>query len=390
MGRLLKPKERILKAISGKVPDRVPSIPKIWVDLAARIMNIPLFEVIQNPYTALQVIVDAAFLVKADGARQFHFPERKLLIEDEKIIEVDQRGKPIGEIDMMGGLATQLYNNDNFNLANPYQMAHQHFWKTPEPLIRNIEDVRTIAVPDRHFYQEIGCSERQKQVLNKIGEKLYLIGDCDSATLAFYVDLCGYEKALIDLVDNPSLVHATMEKGTAIAIEKGKFNIDLGFRVLRLNDSVGNMSVISPQFWREFVFPHMKDVCLELHKYCPEVKVYCHICGNILPIVEDLVNTGLDCIGPLDPLGNFNPAQVRELVGERVSLLGGVNTLSFINHSTTEIIKEARQCIEQAGRKGGYILSSGCVIPRQAKIENLLALNKTVTTYGYYQRGQLM
>ena len=382
-------KERILKAISGKVPDRVPSVPKIWVDLAAQVMNISLAEVIQNPQTALQVIVDAAILVKADGARQFHFPERKVIAKNDKFFECNKKGTIIGEIDILGGLMTRLSDNKYLDLSNPYHMAFQHFWNPPESLINNKEDVEKIVIPDGVFYKQCGCWERQRQVLERTEDRIYLIGDCGSATLAFYVNLCGYQKALMDLIDNPNLVHDTMEKGVAIAIEKGKFNINLGFRVLRLNDSVANMSVISPNLWREFIFPHMKDVCTELHHYCSEVKIYCHICGNILPILEDLVNTGLDCIGPLDPLGNFSPAQVRDIVGDRVSLMGGVNTLSFINCSADEIMEEARKCIIKAGQKGGYILSSGCVIPRQAKIENLLALNKAVIKYGYYQAGSL-
>jgi uroporphyrinogen-III decarboxylase len=385
----LLPRERIYLSISGKVPDRVPNVPKIWVDLGARLTQTDLLEVIQNPLTALKVIAEAALLVGADGARQFHFPKRKIIRKDEKVIEVNQKGKLLGEIDMLGGLLTQLYDEKYFDLTDPYQIAHQHFWSSPEPLIKNKEDVKRIVVPDRHFYKEIGCGERQQEIFKRIGEKCSLIGDCDSATLAFYVDFCGYQKALMDLIDNPSLVHATMEKGVAIAVEKGKFNIDLGFRVLRLNDSVANMSVISPQLWREFIFPHMKEVCTELHHYCPEVKIYCHICGNILPVVSDLVETGLDCIGPLDPLGHFTPAQVRELVGKQVSLLGGVNTLSFLQNSPEEILEEARRCIQGAGKKGGYILSSGCVIPRGASKEKLKALKIAVEKYGVYQNGIL-
>jgi len=386
----MKPKERILKAISGKVPDSVPSIPKIWVDLAANLMDISLLRVIQEPYLALKIIADAAILVKADGARQFHFPERKVIVDKEKVIEIDEHGKHLGVIDMMGGLVTQLYHNNSIDLTNPYHVAHQHFWKTPEPLIRNMEDVKSLVVPDKNFYHETGCAKRQKEILNSSGDKILLIGDCNSATLAFYVDLCGYEKSLFDLVDNPSLVHATMEKGVAIAVERGKFNIDIGLNVLRLNDSVANMSVISPKFWREFIFPHMKDVCSELHNYYPEVKIYCHICGNIMPIVDDLIKTGLDCIGPLDPLGNFTPGEVREKVDGQVSLMGGINTISFIQHEPEEVLEEARQCMQEAGRNGGYILSSGCVIPRIAKIENLLALNDAVKKYGNYQNGILV
>jgi uroporphyrinogen-III decarboxylase len=386
----LKPKERILKAISGEVPDRVPSIPKIWVDLAANLMGILLLRVIQDPYLALKVIADAAISINADGARQFHFPVRKVIVEKEKVIEIDEHGKHLGEIDMMGGLVTQLYHNNSIDLTNPYHVAHQHFWKTPEPLIKNMEDVKSLAVPDKKFYHETGCAKRQEKILKNTGDKLLLVGDCNSATLAFYVDLCGYEKSLFDLVDNPSLVHATMEKGAAIAIERGKFNIDIGLNVLRLNDSVANMSVISPKFWREFIFPHMKEVCSELHSYCHEAKIYCHICGNILPVVHDLVKTGLDCIGPMDPIGNFTPAQVREIVGDDVSLLGGVNTLSFILKNPEEILDEARQCMYEAGKYGGYILSSGCVIPRATKKVNLIALYQAVEKYGYYQNGNLV
>lgn len=152
----MKPKERILLAISGKAPDRVPSVPKIWVDLASNLTGQSLIEVIQEPLCALQVIAEAALLVKADGARQFHFPKRKLIIEDERVIEVNQKGNRLGEIDMMGGLVTQLYRNEDFDLTNPYQIAHQHFWKTPDPIMKKIEDAEKIVVPDRHFYRQIG------------------------------------------------------------------------------------------------------------------------------------------------------------------------------------------------------------------------------------------
>jgi hypothetical protein len=103
------PFERIYLALSGKMPDRVPNVPKIWVDLGAELTQTDLREVIQNPLTALKVIAEAALLVGADGARQFHLPERKIASKDGKVFEVNQKGKPIGEIDMLGGLWTRLY-----------------------------------------------------------------------------------------------------------------------------------------------------------------------------------------------------------------------------------------------------------------------------------------
>lgn len=384
------PKERIYKTISGDTPDRVPSMPKIWVDLAANLAKTDLRKVIEDPLTALRVIVDAALMVEADGARQFHFPKRKIIAKNNQVFEIDKKGNYLGDIDMMGGLMTRLNNASDFKLENPNQMAFHHYWICDkEPIIKKLSDVKRITIPNKSFYEEIGCGKRQRKMIKWAGDRICLIGDCDSATLAFYVNLRGYNNAMIDLIEQPKLIHATMDKGVAIAVEKGKFNIDLGLKILRLNDSVANMSVISPAHWREFILPHIKDVCDELHHYDPKVKIYCHICGNILPIVESLIETGLDCIGPLDPLGGFTPGQVREIVGERVSLMGGVNTLSFINNTPKQIIEEAKRCMFEAGKKGGYILSSGCVIPRGASKENLSALRIATEKYGVYHKGIL-
>lgn len=268
-------------------------------------------------------------------------------------------------------------------------IAFHHYWTGDEPFVEEVSDLRRMKIPDKHFYQEIGCGQRQREVMKMAGDEIAIIGNCSSATLAFLECMRGYDLALKDLILNPELVHKIMEKGVEIAIEKGKFNIDLGIKVLRLNDSIANMSVISPHHWREFILPHMKMVCDELHAYEPQVKIYCHICGNILPIVEDLVNTGLDCIGPLDPLGDFTPGEVRARVGDQVSLYGGVNTLSFVRKNPAEIMNEAKACILEAGELGGYVLGSGCVIPRNASEENLLALNVAAREFGNYQHDKL-
>ena len=386
---MMKPDERIYTAISGQAPDRVPVVPKIWVDLAARLTDTKLTEVITEPLTALRVIVEAGIKCRVDGVRQFHFPKRRVLEADGKVFEVDEKGRRTGEIDMLGGLMTHLYDSKDFHLEDPYMMAHCQYWASKEPFVRNLKDASRIAVPDKAYYEEIGCGQRQREAMKLAGDNVAILGDCTSATLAFYVSLRGMHQALLDLIEHPQLVHRVMEKGVAIAIEKGKFNIDLGLKMLRLNDSVGNISVISPNHWRTFVFPHMKEVCDELHRYAPDVKIYCHICGNILPVAEDLVKAGIDCIGPLDPLGGFTPLEIRERIGDSVVLMGGVDTLSFINSTSEEIVEEARKCIVQAGRKGGYILGSGCVIPRSTRKRNVEALRTASEQYGIYQNGHL-
>ena len=386
----MQPAERLYTAISNRTPDRVPVLPKIWVDSAVRLTGTDLLDVISNPQTAMDVVFEAGRMCGVDGMRLFHLPARKLVSKSGRVFEIDDHGCPIGEIDMMGGLSTQLSDPTAFNLEDPYFVAFSQFWTASEPFVKTIQDAKQIAVPDKKFYVDLGCAHRQQTLLKKAAGKIALIGDCGTGTLAFYVSLRGMQNAMLDLIENPMLVHRVMEKGVAAAIEKGKFNVDLGIKILRINDSVASMSLISPLHWREFIFPHIKTICDELHAYASDVKIYCHICGNVLPVASDLVATGLDCIGPLDPLGGSSPAEFRARVGNAIALMGGVNTLSFVDHTPEDIIEEARQCIQQAGLYGGYVLSSGCVVPPGSRLENLGALRTAADTYGIYKNGKLV
>ena len=379
-------RERFYTALSGGKPDRIPTLLKIWVDLGAVLTGTELRAVVESSETAMSVVVDGALSINADSARLFHLPNRRTRVENGTVFEVDQKGRIIGPVDMQGGLATRVRDKRKIHLEDPYHAALIQFWRCDEPLVTSVEDVRRITVPDKSFYEEIGFGRMQRRLMAKIGDDMALLGDCGSASLAFHVLFREMSLALMDLVENPRLTHAIMDKGVAHAVEKGKFHIDCGLRMLRLNDSIANMSVISPAHFREYVLPHMKAVCDELHHYQPDVRIYCHVCGNVMPVIDDLIETGLDCIGPLDPLGGFTCAQARQRAGNRIALMGGVNTLSFLDSSPGELIEEARVCIEGAGRDGGFVLGSGCVVPRSAKVENLLAIREAAERYGAIEK----
>jgi len=380
--------ERLHIAISGGVPDRVPSFPKLFIDLAAKVTGKDLKSVLGNPMDILSILVEAGKKARADAVRLFHFPERIIREKQGTVYEVDAEGEILGLVDMDGGLITHVNNPKTCALTDPRFVAFSHYYAANQPFVRDFSDVKKMIVPEKDFYNEYGCRYRQDKAV-EAADGLGVVGDCSSPTMAFLAIMRGMNNAMLDLYDNPDLVHAIMDKGAGIAVERGKFLIDSGIRILRINDSVGNMSIISPAQWREFVLPHFKDVCTELHRYDPNVKLYCHICGNILPIAEDLVETGLDCIAPLDPLGGFTPADIRKRVGNAVALMGGVNTVSFVQKTPEEIESEAAACIQGAGQAGGFIIGSGCAVPRDAALVNLQALKTACERFGTYKDGIL-
>ena len=151
----MKPDERFRVAMSGGQPDRAPVAPKIWIDLAARLTQLPLRDVLANPLLSMRVIVDAAMSVGADAARQFLFPPRQTVEENGRLFEVAPNGERIGEIDLEGGLATHRPAKD-FVLENPAHVAFRGCWIRHSPFVRSLEDARRIAVPTAEFFRSLG------------------------------------------------------------------------------------------------------------------------------------------------------------------------------------------------------------------------------------------
>lgn len=406
--------ERVAAALRGSRPDRVPFVPKIWVDFSARFCGVPLREVIEDPVAALVVILRAGRGLGLDGVRQFALPARRTVEADGRLWEVDGRGRRIGAIDLAGGLHTLVAEAGDFRLDDPVNMAHFHHRRPPGPALTKAADAAAIAVPDARLLDQLAFQRNQAAALQRApADGMAVIQDCGPIGLSFLVALNGMHQALLDLLDQPRLVHAALDAGDAIAIAKGSYWLDRGYRTLRINDSAGNLSVISPDHWREFVKPHFASVVSELHRRCPDALLYCHVCGNVLPIIGDLADTGLDCIAPLDPLGGFTVADARRAVeqhpaahpgdgrpaapaaGRPVALMGGINTLSFVEGTPDAVGAEAQACIagavaaaDRIGTTGpgaagpdatvsdavpaGFILGSGCVVPRGARVECLL------------------
>jgi hypothetical protein len=348
-------------------------MPKIWVDFSAAYLGLSLREVIEDPRTAMQCVVRTAMALGMDGSRTFCFPRRRTAMDGDDLVEVDEVGRRIGKIDLAGGLGTRHDAHDPNLIEDPGRTAFINFHKSEAPWIADSEGLRRYALPSSSWYRDAGYGDLLLELNELAGDRIALVGNCESIALNFVANVRGVNQALLDLVDDPVFTHAVMDLGDEIAIERGKFNIDLGFSILRLNDSIANMSVISPAHWREFIAPHFRNVCAELKRYCPEVLIYSHICGNTLPILKDLHEVGIDCVGPIDPLASFDCADARRVLGPDVPMQGGVNTLSFIDKSEEDLVLEAMACIEAAGR-GAFVLGSGCSLPRGSKAENVAAL----------------
>jgi uroporphyrinogen decarboxylase len=187
---------------------------------------------------------------------------------------------------------------------------------------------------------------------------------------------------MLDLIRNPKFVHSlnkvAAEASKAFALAK----IESGAEIIVVADPSASTTMISPRMFEQFALPYLKDV------FNPVLKTKAipslHICGQTTPILEKMVETGARII-EVDYQVNLKEAKRK--VGSKACIQGNVNpTGALLQGSPNEVLAEARKCLEDAAAGGGYILSTGCEVPYETRMENVSALVEAATKYGKYTK----
>jgi len=85
------------------------------------------------------------------------------------------------------------------------------------------------------------------------------------------------------------------------------------------------------------------------------------------------------------PLGDTDLADAKARIGGRVFLKGNVDSVNILLDGTVGRVREnAREKLDAAMEKGGYILSSACSVAPRVPPEHVLAMGEVVAEYGEY------
>lgn len=117
---------------------------------------------------------------------------------------------------------------------------------------------------------------------------------------------------------------------------------------------------LSPSRFSEFITPYLAQLVKAYREM--GYHVIKHTDGNIMPILDQLVQTNPHAIHSLDPQAGVDIAEVKRLYGDRVCLIGNVNCGLLDTGTEEEVIASARYALESGMPGGGYIFStSNCI-----------------------------
>ena len=251
---------------------------------------------------------------------------------------------------------------------NTYHIPWIDGQETPGPLAE---------IPD-YFFDTLNA------VKAKVGDEVSLHGEVFSP-LTHYMELFGYEQALVTFLMDPGKVHAILERITEEsilwAVAQAKHGVDA---VLMSSAFVGG-PFLSPRMYKQFVVPYERKVTEAVK--AAGVPIYTHTCGSIGDRLDLMVATGTQGVDTLDPppLGNTELAVAKQLIGDKVFIKGNMNSVSLLTFTKEEeVVEHASDRIRTGMPGGGYILSTACsVAPKVApwKLEMLTPLAEELGQY---------
>ncbi|MCK4786391.1 MAG: hypothetical protein KAV87_21715 [Desulfobacteraceae bacterium] len=199
------------------------------------------------------------------------------------------------------------------------------------------------------------------------------------------VYLMGMDKLLMAMATEPELVRALFKKVAKANIEVIRRAARAGADIISLGDDYCSNKgpMMSPAMFREFVLPHLQMAVDAAHEEGALVIKHCD--GNVWPILDMLVDTGIDGINPIDPIAGMKMAEVKKVYGSRVCLVGNIDCADLLSHGKIAEVEEAvHKCIEDGGQGGGLMVCSSNSIHSGVNPQNYLAMIRAVHKFGAY------
>ena len=196
--------------------------------------------------------------------------------------------------------------------------------------------------------------------------------------------LRGLENFLVDLLCRKEWAHFLLDRLAEHARRNAEAVALAGVDLLALDDDVGMPGgmMISPALWREFFKQRLAGVIGVARTAKPDLRVLYHSDGSFEPILDDLVEIGVDAVNPLQP-EHMDAVRIRRRYGPRLAFWGTVGrqtTFSFA--SPEEIRREVRTRIETLGPAGLVLSPAYDIDEPDVPWANIAAFLEVSATFG--------
>lgn len=255
------------------------------------------------------------------------------------------------------------------------------------PAWHPLSQLATPGELDRHAWPDPRQFDFAEAARRAAGfEKHYATrGPCGVSLFARTCALCGTEKTLSLMRDNPALFEATIDKVFEIACETVRQYLDAcgqHLDILSLRDVyAGDRGLLfDAEMFRRYIKPRLARL-FELGRNAGK-PVWFQGGGNIVELLPDLIDIGMDVLAGVQ-LGTLpvSAERLKEEYGSRITFFGGMDTRQLPKLAAEEVTMTVEEVVRALGRHGGFILGPDRPIGREVPPENVLTLFRAATGF---------
>ncbi len=235
-----------------------------------------------------------------------------------------------------------------------------------EPKVDDYEGPVDVRAPDPSVFE--ACD----YVVEHLGCDRYIAGTVGGLTAL--IELPGESGGLVGYYLLPEVVRAAARRSVARqnvadawVIRPGQ---DAVFFEQDMAASKGPM--ISPELFREFCFPPMKERVSRVRSLGQQVIL--HNCGNNRPLMEQFIAAGIQCYQSLQSIPDMELGGLKRDFGRDLAFWGGISLEILLTGTPDDCRKNVRGAMEIGAPGGGFILGPSHSIAKGTPYGNFMAV----------------
>jgi uroporphyrinogen-III decarboxylase len=377
-------RERLLITLRGGIADRVPVAPFVQEEFLA--FHYPHKTSVDRVIDATELAheLDFDLMAKHRGLEPPHwfrrsqpgwelrraqsmsngFEHRRLEIITPKRIFVQETARPCSGAGSAGGTFTPT----------------KHFLSNREEIESFFDAAPALDNADRHEMNEtVGT---WKKIL---GERGVLAPWGFAGVFNVCAELIGMDNLYVAPYEDEELYQFLMTRIAEAASEYNQALVEAGADCISVQGHMAGGQTTGANFFRKFVQPHEQQLLDAIHG-AGGFSVY-HNCGFARVLYDNYRELGMTVWETVSepPRGDNRLAEAKQLLGDRICLLGNLDQVDFLKRATpAEVAARTRELV-RAGKPGGrYIFSTSDYLEIGTPRENVVAMIEAAKDEGRY------
>jgi uroporphyrinogen decarboxylase len=379
-------RERLLRALDHREPDRVP------IDLGGNQTGIHKFA-----YRRLLDLLGLhEELVIMDLVQQLARPSEPVL----ERLRVDTRYIAAGgPKDFKGEVVRRVRNGrtwndftDEFGVTWSMPEDHPYYFDiSHSPLAGlSLDEIRAYPFPrgdDPTRFEGL----RERALALRRETPYGVVSGISGVVYEICWYMRGLENLFIDMMAQPAVLEVLIDRTLKFWMDWFRLFLDeVGdvVDVIMIGDDLAgqNGPLFNPAVYRRIVKPRHKRL-VQYVKSRTRAKIWYHSCGSVLEYLPDLVDNGIDVLNPVQlSAKGMDPGRLKAEWGSRLAFWGGgIDSQHVLPRARPREIREhVRRNLAAFKPGGGYVFNSVHNIQADVPPENVVALYDAAYKFGEY------